>query len=524
MDADTKTFTRAEVATHNSETDLWVIIDSKVYDLTKFVKFHPGGMFVLTEVAGKDATKDFYDMHRMEILHKYDRFRVGYIAGEEKLVAKSPSAVQPHSLDNPPVPYADAPAWQGFKSPYFKETHFKYRRAVRAWMTENIAPIINQLDDTGKPPSIEIYKKMGEAGLLAARMGPGIALKMAPKGQLGGITPEEFDFFHEQIVHEEFARLGCPGAGDGLGAGLVIGLPPLLHFGKPEAVKKFAPLVLSGDKRICLAISEAFAGSDVAGIKTVARKSECGKFYIVNGTKKWITNGHFCDYFVTAVRTGKDGKDGVSLMLIERTEGVKTSLIHTSYSTSAGTAYVTFDEVKVPVENLLGEENKGFQCIMANFNHERWMICVGVIRANRLVVEDCLKWCMQRMVFGKPLIAQPVIREKLAHMIAQNEAVYSWLENITYQMCTMDYKTQTKMLGGPIALLKLQSTRVALAVSDSACQIFGGRSITKSGMGSNVEKFQRALKYSAILGGSEEIMADLGVKMAIKAMPKNAKL
>lgn len=108
---------------------------------------------------------------------------------------------------------------------------------------------------------------------------------------------------------------------------------------------------------------------------------------------------------------------GISMLLIPRTEGVSTKIIKTSGSTSAGTAYVTFDNVKVPVENLLGQENKGFQIIMYNFNHERWSMVVGGTRAARMVTEECFKWANQRMVFGKKLIEQPVIRFKLADMV-----------------------------------------------------------------------------------------------------------
>lgn len=93
---------------------------------------------------------------------------------------------------------------------------------------------------------------------------------------------------------------------------------------------------------------------------------------------------------------------------------------------------------------------------MANFNHERWLIIVGIARSTRLIIEECFKWAHQRVVFGKPLIAQPVIRDKLAHMVAQVESVYNWLENITYQMNKMSYAEQTKYLAGPIALCKLQ--------------------------------------------------------------------
>jgi alkylation response protein AidB-like acyl-CoA dehydrogenase len=103
---------------------------------------------------------------------------------------------------------------------------------------------------------------------------------------------------------------------------------------------------------------------------------------------------------------------GLSVILIERGEGVETSAIKTSYSPAAGTTFITFDNVKVPVENLLGEEIKGIHVILSNFNHERWMMACAVIRSSRLVTEECMKWSNQRLVFGKKLIEQPVIRQK----------------------------------------------------------------------------------------------------------------
>lgn len=202
---------------------------------------------------------------------------------------------------------------------------------------------------------------------------------------------------------------GARGFADGNLAGMVIGLPVILNFANSTEMRdRIAKEVFSGQKKICLAITEAFAGSDVAGLRTTATKTPDGKHYIVNGSKKWITNAVFSDYFVTAVRTEK----GLSVLLIERGEGVETKLIKTSYSTVAGTTYISFDNVKVPVENLLGQENKGIHVVLSNFNHERWSMACGSIRMSRLVVEESLKWANQRLVFGKRLIEQPVIRQK----------------------------------------------------------------------------------------------------------------
>lgn len=518
-----KVINRKEVSQHNSSSDAWIIIDEKVYDITKFARLHPGGEKLLLDYAGKDCTTVFWNLHRAESLKKYSkRLQIGVLPKDEyqeNMIAK-PRMDGELSM----VPYAEASVCQGFRSPYWKQTHHDFRKAVRKFMDENVKPDAPLMDNNQTQPSLELYKKLGQGGILASRIGVACGSYFNSVTLPNGLEPEKFDYFHEQIAHEENSNYGCPSLSDGIGAGMVIGLPPVLHFAKKELKDRIVPEVLRGDKRICLAITEPFAGSDVANIKCTAKLSEDGTHYIVNGVKKWITNGTFCDYFTTAVRTGEKGIKGISLMLIERQPGLETKLIKTSYGGCAGTSYIIMENVKVPVENLLGKLNQGFRCIMYNFNHERWLICVAVIRASRTIIEECFKWAHQRKVFNKPLIAQPVIREKLGSMISEVEAVYNWLENITYQMNEMSYNEQSKKLAGPIALLKYRATRVALNIADEACQIFGGRAITKTGMGRNIESFQRAVKYSAILGGSEEIMADLGVRQAIKYYPRTARL
>jgi alkylation response protein AidB-like acyl-CoA dehydrogenase len=307
---------------------------------------------------------------------------------------------------------------------------------------------------------------------------------------------------------------------DGNLAGLMISLTAVRNWlGKNKALQqKVTEECMSGKKKICLAVTEAFAGSDVSGLRTTATKTPDGKHYIINGTKKWITNGTFSDYFVTACRTGK----GYSVILVPRDAGgVDTTPIKTSYSPTAGTAFIQYDNVKVPVDHLLGEEDKGFIVIMSNFNHERFAMASGIIRGSRGIVEECLKWAHQRIIFGKRLIDQPVIRQKLAKMIAIVESNQAWLESITYQMNNLSYKQQNSLLGGPIALIKYHATRGAHEIADEACQIFGGRAITQTGMGKVVEMFNRTYKFDSILGGSEEILADLGVRQAMKYMPKS---
>jgi len=513
-----KRFSLEEVHRHNKPDDCWVVISGKVYDLTKFMSVHPGGSVVLRQSAGTDATEDFYGLHRSDVM---DKFGPKLLIGE--LETHTQEKIDNRASKKSKVPYSEASFWMGWNSPYYTQSHIKFKEAVRSIVERELKPIANKLDDRGKDPSPKLYRKLGELGFIGCRLGPGPHLEgfFIP----GGVSWQEFDYFHELILHEELAKLGTPGFFDGIGTGAVIGLPPVINFGTTALKKKVIPEVFLGKKRICLAISEPFAGSDVAGLKTTARKSACGKFYIVNGVKKWITNGTFCDYFTTAVQTS-DGKggSGMSLLLIERGEGVETKKIITSYSPSAGTAYIEFNNVKVPVENLLGKENQGFRVVLTNFNHERWFISIYTLRMARLAVEDCFKWSNQRKIFGKRLIDQPVIRNKIGTMMAEVEAVQAWLELITHQMNTMTPKEQVRHLAGTIALFKFRVTRVALIVQDHSVQIFGGRSITRSGMGKYVEKFSRFVKFGAVYGGSEEILVDLGVRQALKYFPRQARL
>ncbi|KAJ3325888.1 hypothetical protein HDV06_002273 [Boothiomyces sp. JEL0866] len=381
-------------------------------------------------------------------------------------------------------------------------------------------PAYVQTDDTNPPASKRVYQKLASAGLLAARIGPGKHLEGFRI--IGNIAPMEFDYFHEMIVHEENRSNGLPGYSETMGSGLSIGLPPVMNFAKEAIKSRITEQVLNGQKIICLAISEPGAGSDVAGILTTASKTLDGKHYIVNGVKKWITNGTFADYFTTAVRTGP-GKYDISVLLIGRNEQVFTRSIKTSHNNATGTAYVVFENCMVPAENLLGNEGDGFKIIMYNFNHERWVMIAGTLAETRCVVGECFRIAAQKNRLGARLIDDPLVRHKLANMVSKLEAAHSWLESITYQMTLMDYNEQSLKLAGPIALLKMLSSRIAHDVSDSACQIFAEDALDQGGIGSKIEGFQRTYKFRAILGGSEEILAQLAIKQAMKGFP-NARL
>ncbi|KAI6099179.1 acyl-CoA dehydrogenase/oxidase [Pisolithus sp. B1] len=511
-----KELTLEEVAEHNKEGDLWVVIDAKVYDLSRFAHLHPGGPDVLLAggVAGKDATMAFFGLHRHEVLLRpqYARLQIGTIRGEEEHI----KAPEPGAISR--VPYAE-PTWlcSGFHSPYYSDNHRRFHYVIRAFFMKELYSEALRCEESGRRISQEMVDKLSNLNFLAMRLGPGKHLKGLTL--MGGIAkPEEFDYFHELILNTELARFGTRGFVDGLLNGGVIALPPVLNFGTPELQTQYVSDILAGKKYIALAITEAFAGSDVAGVQTTAVRE--GHEWVITGTKKWITNGTFADYFTTLCQTDS----GPTVVLVPRSSTVSTKPVKTSYSATAGTAYVTFSATRVPVSHTLGGVGQGLHVILSNFNHERWMILGTSLGAQRLVVEECLKWTNQRMAFRKPLNAQPVIRAKLALMIERVEACQSWVENITHQMNHMTYAEQSDKLAGPIALLKKFVSRSGRETAEDATQIFGGRGITVGGMGKVIENFHRTSPFDAILGGAEDVLGDLGVRQAIRKMPKNARL
>lgn len=185
---------------------------------------------------------------------------------------------------------------------------------------------------------------------------------------LGGLKVEDYDYLHASIFSDEMARSGLVGPSGSLTTGMAFGVPPILKFGNEQLQERFLPELLLGKKRSCIAITEPDAGSDVAGITTTATKSQDGKHWIVNGTKKWITNGFWTDYASMAVRTGGEGSGakGLSMLVVplKGYPGVTMRRFKVGGQISAGTTFIELDDVKVPVENLIGEEGKVSICHM----------------------------------------------------------------------------------------------------------------------------------------------------------------
>mmetsp|Transcript_29530 Transcript_29530/g.82520 ORF Transcript_29530/g.82520 Transcript_29530/m.82520 type:complete len:498 (+) Transcript_29530:230-1723(+) len=488
-------YTREEVARHAA--DFWVIINGKVYDLSKFASLHPGGKRVLEEAAGKDATSQFITFHSDNVLVKYDRFCIGY-------VGDPPSPVSyPETLDatfGSSVPYAE-PYWYREKeaSPYYTENHATFRAKVRRWV-DSVQPMVSKWEAQKDYPR-EMAVKAYEAGVFGACW---------PE-RYGGTPPKGgYDGFMDLVFWDELSRAG--------GGWLIscfftlnIALPPILNWGSEEMKQHVGRECITGQKIMSLAISEPHVGSDVANLQTTATRQ--GDHFILRGEKKFITSGMKADYFTVACRTGGKGMKGVSLLLVERTmPGISTRKLSTQGWHAGNTAYIIFENVKVPVSNLIGEENKGFLYIMHNFNHERFVGVAMGLRGSRRMIEESVRYATNRRTFGKRLIDHQVIRHKIAEMVRLVESTQAWLEQLVFQMETG--QMNQARLGGTIALLKVHTTKMTELCAREASQILGGNSVLKSGPGENVERFYRDVRIGAIGGGSEEVMTDLAMNQA----------
>jgi alkylation response protein AidB-like acyl-CoA dehydrogenase len=426
------------------------------------------------------------------------------------------------------IPLGDPSWYQGLNTAFYGPSHVAWRSKVRAFVEEVVDPIVADWDMAAVKNEHEecreyvnnVYAESGKRGILPAVVG-----KPWPQEYTEAKSPEGYDYFHELINIDEGTRPGG-GVAWALMGGLGIGLPPVLNFGIPAnraLQKRCAEECLSGKKIICLGITEGTAGSDVSNLLTVAEDK--GDHFLVNGSKMWITNGIYADYFTVAVRTGPPGSahKGISMLLVERSmPGVTTQKMDCMGVWTSGTTFITFKNVKVPKENIVGKLNEGFKQVMYNFNHERWALAAQASRLARTSVEEALRYARIRKTFGKFLIEHQVIQHKLGEMARNCEATQAWLENITFQMNTMSKDEQNMRLGGHIALLKVQSTKAAEYCAREALQIFGGAGYTRSGQGEKVERIYREVRAYAIPGGSEEIMLNLAAgqfKFVAKAAP-----
>lgn len=370
------------------------------------------------------------------------------------------------------------------------ESHEALRRQTRRFAEKEIAPFATTWEEDEEFPR-ELYGKAAAAGILGVGY---------PEDLGGGGG----DFSHALAAAEEMVLHGTSvGVVVGLGSH-GIALPPVLVAGTAEQKRRFVPPVLSGDKIAALAITEPSGGSDVARIRTRARRD--GDCYVVDGAKTFITSGTRADFVTTAVRTGGEGHGGVSLLVIEAgTPGFSVSkkLRKTGWWAS-DTAELSFEGCRVPVANLLGEENGAFAIIMQNFATERLYLAGNCVAIAELAYRESVRYAQQREAFGKTLTAFQVTRHKLADMATRIAAARALTSEVVVR------HRRGEMVAGLAAMAKNAATDMCSAVCDQAVQIHGGAGYLRDVL---VERLYRDARLYPIGGGTREIMNEIIAKV-----------
>jgi acyl-CoA dehydrogenase len=379
----------------------------------------------------------------------------------------------------------EASSWRPL--PPFGEEHEDLRASIRRFVAGELRPHATEWEDARWFPN-EVFTRMAELGLLGLKY------------------PEEYggqggDYVHDAVLSEELSRCGSGGLAAGIGAHIGIATPPVWKFGTEEQKQRFLVPAIRGEKIAALGITEPGAGSDVAGLRTFARKVDGG--YLVNGSKTFITNGVRADFVVTAVKTTEEGgHQGLSFLLIEKgMEGfaVANKLEKMGWHAS-DTGELSFEDVFVPDENLLGEENKGFYQIVANFQWERILMSLGAVGSMDATIERTVAYLNERSAFGRPIGKFQALRHKLAEMALKLEAS----RDLTYHALRLfaDGQDATR----EVTEAKLLTQRAAFEVADDALQIHGGAGYMKE---YELERAARDTRLGPIGGGTDEIMKEI---------------
>ncbi|MBC7246267.1 MAG: acyl-CoA dehydrogenase family protein [Actinobacteria bacterium] len=368
----------------------------------------------------------------------------------------------------------------------FQPVHEDFRHSLRQFVENELAPHADEWEEAEEFPRW-VYTRMGELGFL------------------GMSYPEEYggddDRLAEAVFHEEITRCGSAGVAAGLGAHIGIAMPQINRFGTPEQKEKYLVPGIRGETIGALGITEPEAGSDVAGIRTYAVRD--GSDWIINGSKTFITNGVRCDWVVLAVKTDRDkGYAGISQFIVDRgTPGFETSKKIKKLGWKASdTGELSFIDVRVPADALLGEENRGFFQIMANFVWERLIMALGSVAGAQLLFDISLQYAKERHAFGKPIGKFQAISHMLADMATEIELGRAF----TYHVLKLYVEGKEPVK--EVAMAKLYTCDMACRVADRALQIYGGYGYTEE---YPLARAYRDMRLGPIGGGTDQIMREI---------------
>ena len=368
---------------------------------------------------------------------------------------------------------------------FVTESHQMVRETARRFAETEIRPHAAEWEEAGEFP-VGLYRKAADAGIL------GVGFPEEVGGSGGGAM--EMVAVIEGMMHGT-----STGVSVGLGS-LGIALPALVQSENPDLIDRFVRPTLRGELISCLGITEPGTGSDVAGVRTRAVRD--GDHYVVNGSKMFITSGVRADFITTLVRTDDDPHGGLSFLVIEKNrEGVSVSraLKKTGWLAS-DTAELAFSDVRVPIDNLVGDENTGFVTLMRNFQHERLALAAYGFVTAQIALEETRRYVEERQAFGRPVSKFQVTRHKLADMYTQVLAA----RTLVYQVAAAMDRDQYVV--SEVSAAKNFAAEVAMQVTYEAVQLHGGMGYMRE---TPVERLSRDARLLPIGGGTQEIMKEI---------------
>jgi acyl-CoA dehydrogenase len=337
-------------------------------------------------------------------------------------------------------------------SPFYTADHEAFRDVMRRFVSREIEPYAHEWDEAGEFPR-ELYRKASQIGLLG----------LGFPEEYGGVGADQF---MKIVASQELARAGAGGVSSSL-MSHTIGSPPIARAARPEVKARVLPQVLSGQKISALAITEPSGGSDVANLRTRARRDR--DHYVVSGEKTFITSGMRADYLTVAVRTGGEGPGGVSLLLIEGdTPGLSRTKLKKMGWWASDTATLHFDECRVPAENLIGEEGQGFRYILSGMNAERILIAAECIGDAKWFIAKATQYAKDRALFGRPIGQNQGVQFPIARAYAQMRAA-----ELMVHEAARKYDAGED-IGAEANMAKLLAADASWAAADMCVQTHGG--------------------------------------------------
>lgn len=374
---------------------------------------------------------------------------------------------------------------------YLTEEHQLFRKSLRNFLDKEVMPNIDQWEEDGFLPRA-IFKQFGEMGFFG----------LTQEEKYGG---SNLDFWYDVVFLEEVSKCWSGGFGASISAHPYLSMSHLKHEASDFIKEKYLRKAITGEYVGCLAITEPHAGSDVAGIKTTATLQN--DHYIINGSKCFITNAVYADYMVVACKTSSKGAGGISMIVVDgNAKGITKNNLKKLGWKASDTAEIAFDNVIVPKENLLGEENKGFYYIMQRFELERLSLALGAIASSELAMEYTLQYMNERKAFGRSINKFQVLRHRMAQLSTELESVKTY----TYLICNMH--NEKKYCVKEASISKLLATELADKLAYQCLQMLGGYGYMEE---YKLARFFRDSRIGTIGGGSTEIMHEIIAKMVI---------